>query len=227
MGRHSCRPTPSSIPTGPSPPPGGGGGSPPRRQHRNEATTGLLRGYYESYYEATTRLLRGYYAATTRLLPGHYQATTRLLRCYYQEPHAHHSASSTAAGAPLVCRRRSSWQLEAGVDDPHTERKISTRPYLILSISISIPELPAAQRRGGTPRSSHPHFQSTFATAACSDGLCSSPARRRSALVRAQLAHSRSPVRPTSRSRRGSVGSSGLRDRPWRRLRLAPQTRAH
>jgi hypothetical protein len=60
----------------------GGGGSPPRRQHRNEATTGLLRGYYESYYEATTRLLRGYYAATTRLLPGHYQATTRLLRIY-------------------------------------------------------------------------------------------------------------------------------------------------
>ena len=102
MGRHSCRPTPSSIPTGPSPPPRGGGGSPPRRQHRNEATTGLLRGYYESYYEATTRLQRGYYAATTRLLPGHYQATTRLLRGYYQEPHARHSASSTAAAAPLV-----------------------------------------------------------------------------------------------------------------------------
>ena len=71
-----------------SPPPGGGGGSPPRRQHRNEATTGLLRGYYESYYEATTGLLRGYYAATTRLLQGHYQATTRLLQGYYQEPSA-------------------------------------------------------------------------------------------------------------------------------------------
>ena len=99
------------------------GTSPPRRQHRNEATTGLLRGYYESYYEATTRLLRGYYAATTRLLPGHYQATTRLLRGYYQEPHAHHSASSTAAASPLVCWRCSSWQLEAGVDDPHTEQK--------------------------------------------------------------------------------------------------------
>ena len=69
------------------------------------STTGLLRGYHE----ATTRLLRGYYVATTRLLttrllPGHYQATTRLLRGYYQEPHARHSASSTAAAAPLVCR---------------------------------------------------------------------------------------------------------------------------
>jgi hypothetical protein len=72
---------------------GGGGGSPPRRQHRNEATTGLLRGYYESYYEATTRLLRGYYVATvlrgyyereatTRPLPGYYEATTRLLPGY-------------------------------------------------------------------------------------------------------------------------------------------------
>ena len=65
----------------------GGGGSPPRRQHRSEATTGLLRGYYESYcYEATTQ---GYYEAasyqaTTRLLPGYYQATTRLLPGYYQ-----------------------------------------------------------------------------------------------------------------------------------------------
>ena len=91
-------------------------GSPPRRQHRNEATTGLLRGYYESYYEATTGLLRGYYVATTRLLQGYYQATTnqattRLLRGYYQEPPARHSASSTAAAAPLVCRRRSSRQL--------------------------------------------------------------------------------------------------------------------
>jgi len=89
---------------------GGGGRSPPRRQHRNEATAGLLRGYYESYYEATTRLLRGYYEATTRPLPGHYQATTRLPRGYYQEPHARHSASSTAAAAPLVCRRRSRQQ---------------------------------------------------------------------------------------------------------------------
>jgi hypothetical protein len=59
-------------------------GSPPRRQHRNEATTGLLRGYYESYYEATTGLLRGYYVATTRLLQGYYQATTRLPLGYYK-----------------------------------------------------------------------------------------------------------------------------------------------
>ncbi len=102
---------------------GGGGGSPPRRQHRNEATTGLLRGYYESYYEATTRLLRGYYVATTRPLPGHYQATTRLPRDYYQEPPARHSASSTAAAAPLVCRRRSRQQLGADADDPAHQRK--------------------------------------------------------------------------------------------------------
>jgi hypothetical protein len=99
---------------------GGGGGSPPRRQHRNEATTGLLRGYYESYYEATTRLLRGYYAATTRLLRGYYQATTRLLRGYYEAttrllPGAaraplgqQHSSSSTARlPAPLVLAARS------------------------------------------------------------------------------------------------------------------------
>ena len=51
----------------------------------------LLRGYYEGYYEATTRstkgLLRGYYGATTRLLGGlprgYYKATTRLLRGYH------------------------------------------------------------------------------------------------------------------------------------------------
>ena len=63
----------------------GGGGSPPRRQHRSEATTGLLRGYYESYcYEATTGYYEAasyqattrYYQATTRILPGYYQATT-------------------------------------------------------------------------------------------------------------------------------------------------------
>jgi hypothetical protein len=83
-----------------------------------EATTRLLRGYY-----AGTRLLRGYYEAATRPLPGHYQATTRLPRGYYQEPHARHSASSTAAAAPLVYRRRSRQQLGAGADDPHTNGK--------------------------------------------------------------------------------------------------------
>ena len=118
MGRHSCRPTPSSIPTGPSPPPGGGGGSPPRRQHRNEAPTGLLRGYYKSYYEATTRLLRGYYVATTTLrgyyeattrpLPGYYEATTRLLLGAARAPLGQqHSSSSTARlTAPLVLAAR-------------------------------------------------------------------------------------------------------------------------
>jgi hypothetical protein len=118
--------------------------SPPRRQHRNEATTGLLRGYYaellRGYYGATTRLLRGYYEATTRLLPGHYQATTRLLQGYYQEPPARHSASGTAAAAPLVCRRRSSRQLGAGVDDPHTERKISMRPFSMCRTSWPTPK---------------------------------------------------------------------------------------
>jgi hypothetical protein len=93
VDRHLRRPTSSLQAPLPAPrrTPGGGGGSPPRRQHRNEATTGLLRGYYEGYYEATTRstkgLLRGYYKATTRLLGGlprgYYKATTRLLRGYH------------------------------------------------------------------------------------------------------------------------------------------------
>ena len=93
---------PPSIPTGPSPPQRrrriatASPASPPlaspspvvskRRQHRSEATTGLLRGYYESYcYEATTGYYEAasyqattrYYQATTRILPGYYQATTR------------------------------------------------------------------------------------------------------------------------------------------------------
>ena len=79
----STGPPPPSPPTGPSPPPGGGGGSLPRRQHRNEATTGLLRGYYESYYDSTRLLLRGYYAATTWLLRGYYETTTRPLPGYH------------------------------------------------------------------------------------------------------------------------------------------------
>ena len=89
----------------------GGGGSPPRRQHRSEATTGLLRGYYESscyeattgYYEAasyqaTTRLLPGYYQATTRILPGYYQATTRS-RARATWPAAPQQQPSSSAGA--------------------------------------------------------------------------------------------------------------------------------
>ena len=79
-------------------------------RHRVASTaTRLLRGYYESYYEATTRattrLLQGfneattneatmrsttgllrvhYEASTTRLQRGPYVATTRLLRGYYE-----------------------------------------------------------------------------------------------------------------------------------------------
>ena len=100
-------------------------------RHRVASTaTRLPRGYYEATTRATTRLLRGYYAATTwllqattRPLPGHYQATTRLPRDYYQEPPARHSASSTAAAAPLACRRRSRQQLGAHADDPAHQRK--------------------------------------------------------------------------------------------------------
>ena len=65
------------------------GFSPPRLQRAPPSE----RQYYESYYEATTRLLRGYYVATvlrgyyereatTRPLPGYYEATTRLLPGY-------------------------------------------------------------------------------------------------------------------------------------------------
>ena len=86
-------------------------------------TARLQRELLRGYYEATTRLLRGYYEATTRPLPGHYQATTRLPRDYYQEPPARHSASSTAAAAPLACRRRSRQQLGADADDPAHQRK--------------------------------------------------------------------------------------------------------
>eukprot|EP00964_Phaeocystis_antarctica_P141295 scaffold106285_cov69-Phaeocystis_antarctica.AAC.2 len=49
-------------------------------------------------------------------------------RAVLQEPRARHSAMPGAA-AQLVCWRRSSWQLHAGVDDPHTKRKISGRPF--------------------------------------------------------------------------------------------------
>ena len=105
-------------------------------RHRVASTAArLLWGYYEATTRATaTRLLQGYYEAasyqaTTRLLPGHYQATTRLLPGYYQESRARHLASSTAAAAQLVCRRRSIQQLGAGADDPHTARKISRRPF--------------------------------------------------------------------------------------------------
>ena len=88
---------------------GGGGGSPPRRQHRNEATAGLLRGHYESYYEATTRLLRGYYEATTRPLPGYYEATTRLLPGAARAPlgQQHSSGSTARLPAPLTPATRS------------------------------------------------------------------------------------------------------------------------
>ena len=86
---------------------GGGGGSPPRRQHRSEATTGLLRGYYESYcYEATTGYYEAasyqattrYYQATTRILPGYYQATTRS-RARATWPAAPQQQPSSSAGA--------------------------------------------------------------------------------------------------------------------------------
>jgi hypothetical protein len=71
---------------------------------------------------------------------------------YYQEPHARHSASSTAAAAPLVCRRRSSWQLEAGVDDPHTERKIVLFPRCPPSLVIACELERAAADHEGTTR---------------------------------------------------------------------------
>ena len=114
--------------------------SPAPQRGYHGATTRLLRELLRGYYGATTRLLRGYYEATTRLLPGHYQATTRLLQGYYQEPPARHSASGTAAAAPLVCRRRSSRQLGAGVDDPHTERNISMRPFSMCRTSWPTPK---------------------------------------------------------------------------------------
>jgi len=57
-------------------------------------------------------------------------------------------ASSTAAAAQLVCRRRSTQQLGAGADDPaHTVRKISRRPF----------SLPRAEQAGQlrSPRTPH------------------------------------------------------------------------
>ena len=49
-------------------------------------------------------------------------------RAVVQEPRARHSAMQQQQ-QKLICWRRSSWQFEAGVDDPHTERKISRRPF--------------------------------------------------------------------------------------------------
>ena len=47
-----------------------------------------------------------------------------------QRSHARgHSAKPPAAAAQLVCRRRSRQQLGACADDPHTNRKISRRPF--------------------------------------------------------------------------------------------------
>ena len=133
------------------------------------ATTGLLRELLRGYYEATTRLLRGYYEATTRPLPGHYQATTRLPRGYYQEPHARHSASSIAAAAPLVCRRRSRQQLGAGADDPHTSGKNSRRPSSTCRASWTTPKT----KRATSPRAAGCSW--------CAAQLALRPRRRRRA----------------------------------------------
>ena len=59
-------------------------------------------------------------------------------RAVVQEPRARHLAS--IAAAQLVCWRRSSWQLQAGVDGPHTKRKISRRPFSTCRTSWPIPE---------------------------------------------------------------------------------------
>jgi hypothetical protein len=108
---------------------GGGGGSPPRGQHRNEATTGLLRGYYESYYEATTRLLRGYYVATT----GHYQATTRPLPGYH-ETTTRSRPRATRPAAQQRQHRSPAGAAHASNSEPtptirHTKGNISRRPF--------------------------------------------------------------------------------------------------
>jgi hypothetical protein len=57
-----------------------------------------------------------------------------------QEPRSRHLASSTAAAAQLVRPRRSSQQLGAGADDPHTERKISMRPFSTCRTSWPTPK---------------------------------------------------------------------------------------
>ena len=50
-------------------------------------------------------------------------------RAVVQEPRARHSAMQQQQQKLICWRRRSSWQFEAGVDDPHTVRKISRRPF--------------------------------------------------------------------------------------------------
>ena len=76
--------------------------SPAPQRGYHGATTRLLRVNYDSYYEATTRLLRGYYVATTRLLRGHYQANTRLLRGYHEAT----TRSRTRATRPAAQQRQ-------------------------------------------------------------------------------------------------------------------------
>ena len=56
--------------------------------------------------------------------------------------------SASIAAAQLVCWRRSSWQLGAGVDDPHTERKISRRPLSTCGSSWPNPEAKHATSAG-------------------------------------------------------------------------------
>ena len=68
-------------------------------------------------------------------------------RAVVQEPRARHSAMPAAA-AQLVCWRRSSWQLQAGVDDPHTKRKISRRPFSTCRTSWPNPEAEHATSAG-------------------------------------------------------------------------------
>jgi len=50
------------------------------------------------------------------------------------------------AAAQLVCRRRSTQQLGAGADDPHTARKISRRPFTTCRTSRPTPESTHATR---------------------------------------------------------------------------------
>ena len=49
-------------------------------------------------------------------------------RAVVQEPRARHSAMQQQQQKLICWRRRSSWQFEAGVDDPRTEGKVSRRP---------------------------------------------------------------------------------------------------
>jgi len=126
--------------------------SPAPQRGYHGATTRLLRVNYDSYYEATTRLLRGYYVATTRLLRGHYQANTRLLRGYHeattrsrtratrpaaqQRQHRSSAGAAHASNSELAPTIRTPMERSRGGRSPHAEqagqlRRPST-PHLLV-----------------------------------------------------------------------------------------------